>query len=88
MKGKWMAVSVTTMEALDQCFAQRTKVFCIENPLYTIVKDKLVLKDVPSEYEVQMYEDRQIAVMKRIHGDQIFDDSHYEVCHFLMNESI
>lgn len=82
MKEKWMAASVTTEAALQCCIEQKTKVFCIEKPLYDRMKaHSIQLQDYP-DYDVMEYPDKNFLMMKLVHGHCKFDDEKYEVYYF------
>lgn len=77
-KRRYIALSVTTMEALEICFAEQALLFCIEDPLYS-----LVYRDIRGRREIDDYtilEDREKGIMlfKKVRGSRVFEDENYE----------
>jgi len=79
MKERWMAVSITTVEALKACVNRETMVFCIENPLYNELKGRACCNNCFKDYEINEYPEEEIIMMKRVRGSQKFDDEHFEI---------
>lgn len=77
-KRKWMAVSVTTMEALNASIAEKCRLFCVDGPLYWMIRNSIHTIHGVGNYEITHYDDLGIALFKRIHDDQRFDDAHFE----------
>lgn len=82
MKEKWMAASVTTEEALQRCIDQKTRVFCIEKPLYDRIKEyPIQLQDYP-DYEIMEYPEKSFFMVKLVRGHCKFDEERYEIYYF------
>lgn len=79
MKKRWMAVSVTTAEALEVCVNRETRVFCIEKPLYNELKGQAFYNNCYEDYEIIEYPDEEIIMMKRVRGNRKFDDENFEI---------
>ena len=77
-KQKWMAITVTTIEALYATIEEKCRLFCVDEPLYEELRH--TMQDIPgaSDYEITCYDDLGFAMFKRVHGDICFDDEHFE----------
>lgn len=77
-KRKWMAITVTTMTALQISIAEECRLFCVDEPLYQEIRH--TMQNIPGadEYEITYYDELGFAMFKRIHGDRCFDDEHFE----------
>ena len=76
-KRKYLAVSVTTQEAMELCFAEQTLLFCIENPLYSLVRDDVRRRKESTDYNIYEDMEKGIMLLKKVRGASKFDDVHY-----------
>lgn len=86
MKEKWMAISVTTEEALKCCIEQKAAVFCIEYPLYEKMKNIIFCMKELSDYELVEYQEKELFLFKRIHGENRFDEEKFVIYPYLLDE--
>ena len=77
-KRKWMAITITTMEALEITIAEACRLFCVDDPLYWAIRDTMHTVPGAEDYEITYYDDLGFAMFKRIHGERSFDDEHFE----------
>ena len=69
----------TTQEALNACLTENASVFCIENPLYSQIKNELSGNEIFRDYQIDIVPEKQIILMrKRIEPNQ-FDFDRYEI---------
>ena len=75
---KWMAITITTMEALNAAITEECRLFCVDEPLYQDIR--YTMQSIPGAgaYEITYYDELRFAMFKRIHGDRCFDDEHFE----------
>ena len=77
-KRKWMAITVTTIEALHISIAEECRLFCVDEPLYEEIRHTMQDIQGASDYEITCYDDLGFAMFKRVQGDRCFDDEHFE----------
>lgn len=77
-KQKWMAITVTTMEALNASIAEECRLFCVDEPLYQEVRYSMQSLPGANDYEITYCDELGFAMFKRIHGARKFDDKHFE----------
>ena len=77
-KRKWMAITITTMEALNASIAEECRLFCVDEPLYQEIR--YTMQNIPGarDYEITYYDESGFAMFKRIRGNRCFDDEHFE----------
>ena len=77
-KRKWIAITVTTMEALHASFLDECRLFCVDEPLYQEIRH--IMQNIPgaNDYEITCYDKLGFAMFKRVHGERKFDDDHFE----------
>ena len=76
-KKRYIAVSVTTFEALDACMEDQVKLFCIENPVYSVIKEQGWDMSRFAEYDIEDYGDKEIMLLKKVRGTSVFNDETY-----------
>ena len=81
-KLRWLAISVTTAEAFKLCLAEEIPVICVEEPLYPQIQGQWHLFPQVVEYERTEYESLRCVMLKKIHGNNAFDDSQYELFYY------
>ena len=77
-KQKWMAITITTVEALHIALAKACRLFCVDDPLYWEIRDTMHTVSGAEDYEITYYDDLGFAMFKRIQGEQRFDDELFE----------
>ena len=77
-KKKWMAITVTTVEAVHISIAEQCRLFCIDGPLYEELRDRLHTLPGADDYAITRYDDLGFAMFKRIRGERCFDNEHFE----------
>ena len=77
-KKPYLAAAVQTVKALEVCIEERLGLFCIEEPLYSQINDVLSMSEMKN-YDIQFYEEKRIAVVKRIRGGNVFNGDDYEM---------
>ena len=78
-KRRKLAVSVNTLEALILCCEQEVSLFCIENPLYSALSPNWHTIHQLHAYKIEDFQEKQIALCKRVQGNNIFDPDRFEV---------
>ena len=78
VKEQYIALAVTTMEAMEVCFAEQSLLFCIENPLYSAVRHEVRKRTEAIEYDIVEDEEKQIMLFKKVAGDKRFNIEQYE----------
>ena len=76
-KRRYIAVAVTTEEALEICIKERVLLFCVENPIYSMLRQSIMKNEKLSDYEFDDHEDKEILLVKKVRGEPRFDDAHY-----------
>ena len=77
-KRKWMAITVTTTEALTASIEEKCRLFCVDDPLYREIRDTMHTVPGADHYEITCYDDLGLAMFKRVRGDRCFDDAHFQ----------
>lgn len=77
-KQHWLLAAVNTTEALEACVAENVAAFCIENPLYSEIWDKLDTMACLADYDMEVHADRQIVILRKARGENRFDSGRYE----------
>ena len=80
-KKPYLAAAVQTVEALEVCIEERLGLFCIEEPLYSQMRAVPAMNEIKN-YDIQCHEEKRIAVVKRIRGENAFRDDDYEMVYF------
>ena len=78
MKERYIALAVTTIEALDACFDEQALLFCVENPVYSAVRDRIRNRKEAIDYVIVEDKEKQIMLFKKVAGEKQFDDERYE----------
>lgn len=88
-KKTYIAASVTTQEALAWCLTNQIPLFCIEEPLYTALQQRLpAIKERFQEYVLQEYPQMRFILLKKVHGANVFDSEKYDIFYLpLQNQS-
>jgi len=86
MKRGWMAISVTTVEALKACLNEECPVISIEQPLYDSFRSQLTTLPAVLDYEITWYDTLEIAIAKKIRGTNRFDDAQFYIYHYFLRE--
>ena len=81
-KRRWMVIAAVTMEALLGCIQENCPAICVEDPLYTEIRDKIYEVDGMENYQITFYEQEQFAILKKVQGEFAFDDEHFEVFYY------
>lgn len=76
-KKRYLAVAVTTEEALEACFSELSLLFCIENPLYNRVRYSIRNRKDAEDYDIAEWEEKEVMMLKRNRGSVRFDDTYY-----------
>ena len=84
-KRRWIAISVTTFEAMRKCMDEHCSAICIEEPLYHEIKYNLSKIEGISDYKATYYHAQKIIILKKIYGQHPFDDEHFELFHYLLH---
>ena len=84
-KRRWLAISVTTDEALRGCIQENCAAICIEEPLYSEIKDCIQQFEGISDYEITVYDTQSLAILKKVHGIGAFDDVHFQIYYYLLH---
>lgn len=77
-----IAISCTTMEALNTCIVENCSVLSIEEPLYTRIKDTLEFINGISAYEITEYSSEHFFILIKARGPQSLDKGKYEVYYY------
>ena len=81
-KRRWIALSVTTEEALRLSLEEKCPVICVESPLYPHIKVSWSEFAEISEYETVEYDTLQCIMLIKVRGANIFDDSQFEIFYY------
>ena len=60
-KEQWIVAAVTTREAMEVCVSGEAPVFCVENPLFSEIFDKLDTMECLADYDKEIHEEKQIV---------------------------
>ena len=77
-KKRYIALSVTTVEALEICFAEQALLFCVENPLYSLVCNDIREWQEAGDYDILEDRKKGILLFKKVRGSQVFDSENFE----------
>ena len=77
-KRRWIALSVTTVEALRLSLEEKCPVISVESPLYPHIKASWSEYAGISEYEAVEYDTLQCVMLIKVRGANTFDDSQFE----------
>jgi len=79
-KQPWLVPAITTWEALELSLQECVSIFCIENPIYS-----QIFPDFPgerfAEYRVDVFQEKQLMIMTKIKGENVFEEQKYEPCY-------
>ena len=78
-KEQWIVAAVTTREAMEVCVSGEAPVFCVENPLFSEIIDKLDTMECLADYDKEIHEEKQIALLRKVRGEHAFEDGRYEM---------
>ena len=77
-KSRYIALSITTVEALEICFTEQALLFCVENPLYSRVCRDIRERKEAADYDILEDKEKEIMLFKKVRGSRIFDSENYE----------
>ncbi len=81
-KKRYLAVSVTTLEALKNVLAETLPVICIEEPLYPSVKKILAQLPLIEDYQIKEYADKRFIMLTKLRGMNCIDPDQCEIFYF------
>ena len=71
-----IAVSVMTMEAMMLCLEENVSLFCVENPLYSEIHEKLPV-ELFGNYQIEIFEEKEVILLTKVKGENAFDYRRY-----------
>ena len=77
-KSRYIALAVTTAEALEICFTEQALLFCVGNPLYSLVCHDIRERKEADDYEILENQEKGIMLFKKVRGTRIFNSEKYE----------
>lgn len=81
-KQRRLAISCTTLEALENCIREQCNVICIEEPLYTQDREQWSAISGIADYSITEYASMHFSMLLKVHGANQFDSRRYEVYYF------
>jgi hypothetical protein len=81
-KQRFLAISVTTDEALRLCLKEQCTAICVENPLYPEIKERWDEFTEISDYQIIEYKFFECIILKKVRGDYSFDEAQYELHYY------
>lgn len=81
-KNRYLAVSVTTREALEISLANALPIICIEEPLYPSIKNDLAQLASIEEYQIEEYVNKCFIMLTKLRGLNCIDPDKIEIHYF------
>ena len=78
-KKRYLAVSVTTLEALESCLENALPIICIEEPLYPSIRNDLTQLALIEDYQIQEYAHHHYIMLKKLRRLNLIDPAQSEI---------